>query len=679
MEYVDAGTLKDQMETPMTLKDILNLVKQISSALDYAHELGVVHRDVKPSNILMPKPDWALLTDFGLAKMVGGTFMTQSGLTVGTPAYMSPEQGGGHKVDNRTDIYSLGVMLYELVVGEVPYTAETPMAVVVKHIVDPLPMPRAKNPNVPEELQRVILKALAKNPDDRYQTAGEIAASMEAVVADDPDWSVAGITVVDAVREPVEDVPSTKMLDEEEIEEGEVPLEVEPATTVDEVAPLVEDVGELEEETVRPVDEPTYSEPVVVAEPVSGVRSKLKNKKWAYALGGVAALVVCGVIGAFAANALQPQIEEFFGQSSNNNVVVDDELGQPDFPDDDSQSDGDFGQPDFPDDQQPPPEDDGRTLFDEGVHYLGQNNILRAAESFHEALKVEPRLWGEFFPVVIDEFESGDFESALQLFRAGVEAHPNPPLDDLSGFAWMLLEVERAEESYEIFFKIIEEVPSYFDAYYGLSNAASYMHREYEALEYMTAQVERVPDNPYVLSAIADTYYWLAEYENCLIYYERAMELNPEDSMIYMWSVEVYIIVGEIDAAIDKIDTARRLGPERSDIAEMAGLYYRDLGMLQQALEAFEQAVALDQGLMMPKVYLAQVLIDLGVEQDRATELLIEAERIGRDFHDYWALYEVAWTWVYLGECGRALDVFYLIESETWEIDVSEGLLYCGG
>jgi tetratricopeptide (TPR) repeat protein/tRNA A-37 threonylcarbamoyl transferase component Bud32 len=679
MEYVDAGTLKDQMDKPMALKEILNLVKQISSALDYAHEQGVVHRDVKPSNILLPKPDWALLTDFGLAKMVGGTFMTQSGLTVGTPAYMSPEQGGGHKIDHRTDIYSLGVMLYELVVGEVPYTAETPMAVVVKHIVDPLPMPRAKNPNVPEALQRVILKALAKNPDDRYQSAGDIAAAMEAVVAEDPDWSAAGITVVDAVREPIEDAPATKVLEEEALEDSEVPVDVEPATAVDEAVPVVEDEGALGAETVRPVDDPTFSEPAVVAEPVSSVQLKPKRKKWVYALGGVALLVVCGVIGAFAVNALQPQIEDLFGQSSDNNVVVDNDLGQPDFPDGEKPPDGDFGQPDFPDDQQPPSEGDGRALFDDGVHFVDQNNIIRAVESFQAALRAEPRLWGEFFPVVIGEFDSGDFESALQLFRAGAEAHPNPPLDDLAVFAWMLNDVEHSQDAYEIFFKIIEEVPSYVDAYYGLSSAAFYLQREYEALEFMVGQAQRVPDDPYVASAVASMYYWLGEYENSLITYESAMDMNPDDPMIYMWSVEVYIIVDEVDAAIEKIETARRLGPDRSDIAEMAGMYYRDLGMLQEALEAFEKAVDLDPGYIMPKVYLAQVLIDLDVELDRVTELLIEAERIGRDFYDLWALDSVAWTWIYFGDCERALEIFYYIESESWEIDVSEGLSYCGG
>ena len=218
MEYVNAGTLKERLRNPISLKEIYSLVKQIAAALEHAHELGIVHRDIKPSNILLPKPDWPLLTDFGLAHIVGGSFLTQSGMTVGTPAYMSPEQGRGERVDHHTDIYALGVMLYEMTVGEVPYTAETPMAVVVKHIVDPLPIPREKNPNIPEELQRIILKALAKNPEDRFQSAGEFAAALERVAVDHPDWSAAEMKAVNAVRGAQIDKPETRKLDEKEIQ-----------------------------------------------------------------------------------------------------------------------------------------------------------------------------------------------------------------------------------------------------------------------------------------------------------------------------------------------------------------------------------------------------------------------------------------------------------------------------
>ncbi|MCH7480962.1 MAG: serine/threonine protein kinase [Chloroflexi bacterium] len=191
MDYVSAGTLKERMQQPLNLSEISTFISQIGSALDYAHTEGVVHRDVKPSNVLLPKPDWALLTDFGLAHMVGGSMLTQSGLSVGTPAYMAPEQGSGDTVDARSDVYSLGIMLYEMTTGEVPYTADTPMAVMVKHIVEPLPVPSQRNPNLLEGLEHIVLKSLAKNAAGRYQSTGELAAALASVADQHPDWSTA--------------------------------------------------------------------------------------------------------------------------------------------------------------------------------------------------------------------------------------------------------------------------------------------------------------------------------------------------------------------------------------------------------------------------------------------------------------------------------------------------------
>ncbi len=186
MPFVESGTLTDLLKgQPLPLKQIRALVSQIGDALDYAHSRGLVHRDVKPSNVLIDARGNCLLTDFGIAKIVEGTAkFTGTGGLIGTPAYMSPEQGRGDKVDARTDVYALGVMLYEMVTGRVPFDAETPIAIVFKHIQDPLPPPSTLNPDIPDALERVILKALAKDPNDRFAATGEMVQALQAALPD---------------------------------------------------------------------------------------------------------------------------------------------------------------------------------------------------------------------------------------------------------------------------------------------------------------------------------------------------------------------------------------------------------------------------------------------------------------------------------------------------------------
>jgi formylglycine-generating enzyme required for sulfatase activity len=187
MRYVEAGTLKDLIhrEGPLDVKEAARIVGQVADALECGHRQGVVHRDIKPSNVLIDQYGNTFLTDFGIAKLVAETeHFTASGAVIGTPAYMSPEQGMGQPVDARCDIYSLGIVLYELVTGRVPFRAETPLAVLLKHLNAPLPPPRQVKPDLPAAVERVILKALAKSPDDRYQTARELAAALDRAVVD---------------------------------------------------------------------------------------------------------------------------------------------------------------------------------------------------------------------------------------------------------------------------------------------------------------------------------------------------------------------------------------------------------------------------------------------------------------------------------------------------------------
>lgn len=175
MRYLDTGTLTERMKTrPLALKEVDHFFTQLLDALGYAHAQNVVHRDIKPSNALVDAQDNLFLTDFGIAKILERqTHFTETGAMMGTPDYMSPEQAQGVRVDQRSDIYSVGVILYEMVTGRVPFEAETPLAVILKHISEPLPPPTTLKPDLSPHLERVILKALAKKPEDRFATCAE--------------------------------------------------------------------------------------------------------------------------------------------------------------------------------------------------------------------------------------------------------------------------------------------------------------------------------------------------------------------------------------------------------------------------------------------------------------------------------------------------------------------------
>lgn len=182
MKFIEGNTLKAKLDKdPLTSKEILTVVEAVGSALAYAHRQNVLHRDIKPSNVLVADDGQIYLADFGLARIAQLGESTLSGdMIIGTPQYISPEQAMGVKdLDERTDLYSFGVMLYELVVGKVPFNADTPFSIIHDHIYSPLPLPRKVNPNVSEQVERVLLKALAKNRLDRYENVGQMVLAFK--------------------------------------------------------------------------------------------------------------------------------------------------------------------------------------------------------------------------------------------------------------------------------------------------------------------------------------------------------------------------------------------------------------------------------------------------------------------------------------------------------------------
>jgi serine/threonine protein kinase len=180
MRYMRAGTVSDLLRRgSLTPGDAASILNDVAAALDYAHGQGIIHRDIKPNNILVDADGHANLTDFGLAKVMGESLdLTHSGTAIGTPAYMAPEQVAGETVSPRTDIYALGVMLYEMATGVLPFVSDSPMALAIMHLQDTLRPAREVNPMIPPAVDAVIQRAMAKQPDRRYATAGEMAFAL---------------------------------------------------------------------------------------------------------------------------------------------------------------------------------------------------------------------------------------------------------------------------------------------------------------------------------------------------------------------------------------------------------------------------------------------------------------------------------------------------------------------
>jgi len=187
MEFVPGETLSKKLEglklagIRMPLAETVRIMTIVCNAVDYAHQRRMIHRDLKPANVMLNLLNEPILMDFGIAKIVGGRSHTITGAAMGTAAYMAPEQVHGVKTDHRSDIYSLGIMLYEMLSGEPPYQGESTYQIMLKHVNEPLPDIQLVEANTPNSLVAILEKALAKNPDDRYQTAAEMGTALSTV------------------------------------------------------------------------------------------------------------------------------------------------------------------------------------------------------------------------------------------------------------------------------------------------------------------------------------------------------------------------------------------------------------------------------------------------------------------------------------------------------------------
>ncbi|TQC50352.1 Stk1 family PASTA domain-containing Ser/Thr kinase [Rhodococcus sp. WS4] len=186
MEYVDGDTLRDIVrgEGPMAPRRAMEVISDVCAALDFSHRNGIVHRDVKPANVMINRAGAVKVMDFGIARAISDASspMTQTAAVIGTAQYLSPEQARGEQVDARSDVYSLGCVLFEILTGEPPFKGDSPVAVAYQHVREDPQTPSAVNPDIPRELDSVILKAMSKNPANRYQTAADMRSDLVRVL-----------------------------------------------------------------------------------------------------------------------------------------------------------------------------------------------------------------------------------------------------------------------------------------------------------------------------------------------------------------------------------------------------------------------------------------------------------------------------------------------------------------
>lgn len=443
MRFVEGETLKACLtRNKLTLPEILDIIRPVGDALTYAHEQGVLHRDMKPSNVLLTADRSVFLTDFGLARIMqaGESSLTRDAM-VGTPFYISPEQAiGKSELDARTDIYSFGVVLYELFTGRVPFQSDTPFAVIHDHIYTPLPLPSSINPNLPPALEQVLLKALAKKPEDRFATALELVAAVEAAVT--------GEAAIPTARpSKARMTTSTTAETAAQVRRSERPLAKQattaPATTA--VAPTAQRKG------ARPV--------------------------WLAALAGAVLLAVV----AFAAIFLLADGDD--QQPTPTPTTTETSVQQP-LPADQLPAD------EIPPDQERPL-DVGRAL-----DMANQGDVDGALAIFEEAIRRNPELSPAYIELARTLFLRGAPEPAIMILERAVRANPED-VDLHLNFAQALVAVDRWEEALREIDWLIERAPELAEPLAFLSIHLAINEGDLGGAEHHAAEALRLdPESP---------------------------------------------------------------------------------------------------------------------------------------------------------------------------------------
>jgi len=536
MEYIDGETLKARLKRlnsegkRIPLDEVARVFRALCDALDYAHAQGRVHRDIKPANVMFDG-ERLVLTDFGIASIVGGTRYTASGAMVGTPAYMSPEQGQGDPGDVRSDVYSLGVILYEMVTGRLPFDADTPLAIVLKHLNEPLPPPSQVCADVPPAVERVILKALAKSPDDRYQSAGALAEALAAAVkgAEVPPEALPSL------REPRVEAARPAPVAKPAPPRRRMPWALIGVATLVIVALAVAallilpDLGREAEPAVPPTEAASSSEAIPSTDAVAHYEAGVVafREEWDY----------------------ETAIQEF-----TQAIEADPEFAE--------------------------------AYYLRGLVYAEDDQLAAAEADLSQAIALQPDLVEAYYErgyLYLYDLERP--EDALADYTAAIELDSDFAEACVERAKYYLWYADDDEQALADVDRALELAPDLAEAW-ELRGEISFWREEYNlALTDLTRAIELDPEDAWAWEMMGSSRYWLGEYEKAIACYDEAIQLEPSDFILYYHRAFAYFEMGDLNAALEDLNKVLLLEPERS------GAYY-GRGRVHFVAGRYEEAIA---------------------------------------------------------------------------------------